>query len=111
MTHAVEALTISQEKRLKQENQDLKTTQAQEIDRLKMQLEQKDRQLRQTVEALEIKSKNSIDKIEKEIIKLNDMIVEVTTDNVHGCHTYEYKDLNGNKLPRDKDKRYLPSSS
>jgi integrase len=93
MTHAADALTISQEKRLKQENQDLKTTQAQEIDRLKMQLDEKDRHLRQTVEALEIKSKNSIDRIEKEIIKLRNGVIvgERITDNVTGTHCYRYK--------------------
>lgn len=93
ITHAADALTISEEPRLKKRNKELETERTEEIDRLKMQLEDKERQLRQTVEALEIKSKNSIDKIEKEIIKLrNDMIVEVTTDNEHGgTHYYGYK--------------------
>jgi integrase len=91
MSHAVDALTIDLTQRLKQENQDLKATQAQEIDRLKMQLEEKDLRLRQTVEALEIKSKNSIDKIQKQIIKLEDRILEVTTDNEHGgTHYYNF---------------------
>ncbi len=89
---AIPLLTIDPNQRLEQENQDLKVTQAQEIAQLKAQLEQKDHQLLQTVEALEIKSKNSIDKIEKEIIRLNDMIVEVTTDNEHGgTHYYKFK--------------------
>jgi hypothetical protein len=38
-------LTIDPTQRLKQENRDLKTVKAQEIDRLKTQLEQKDHQL------------------------------------------------------------------
>jgi hypothetical protein len=97
----IERVTFDPNCSLKKKVNELETGQAQEIDRLKMRLEEKDRQLRQTVEALEIKSKNSIDKIEKEIIKLNDMMVEVTTDNVHGYHAYRYKDLNGNELPSD----------
>lgn len=72
--------------------EELKATENEELNLLKIQLEEKDRRLRQTVEALEIKSKNSIDKIEKQIIKLEDMIVEVTTDNEHGgMHYYKYK--------------------
>lgn len=78
---------------VKMQLQEFEAVQTQETDRLKVQLEEKDRQLHQTVEALEVKSKNSIDKIEKELIKLrNDMIVEVTTDNEHGgTHYYKYK--------------------
>lgn len=93
MTHAADALTISSEYRLKKRNQELETEQAQELERIKSQLAEKEQQLRRTVEALEIKSMNSIDKIEKQIVKLNDMIVgEVTTDNDHGgIHYYKYK--------------------
>jgi integrase len=89
---AIPFLTIDPNQRLEQENQDLKVTQAQELERLKAQLSEKEHQLRQTVEALEIKSKNSIDNIEKQILKLNDMIVEITTDNEHGgMHYYKFK--------------------
>jgi site-specific recombinase XerD len=88
----IERVSFDPNIKLKKRVNELETGQAQEIDRLKIQLEEKDRQLRQTVQALEIKSKNSIDKIEKEIIKLNNMIVKVTTDNVHGgTHYYKFK--------------------
>ena len=92
MSHAADALTISDEYRLKKRNQELETVQAQEIASLKAKLEDKEQQLRHTVEALEIKSKNSIDKIEKQILKLNDRIVEITTDNENGgMHCYKFK--------------------
>jgi hypothetical protein len=94
MQHASEALTISDEHRLKKRNDELEFEREQEIANLKIQLHEKEQQLRQTVEALEIKSKNSIDKIEKQIIKLNNMIVgEVTTDSEHGgTHYYKFKE-------------------
>jgi integrase len=90
---AADALTVDPTQRLQTKVKELESERAEEIDRLKAQLEEKARQIHQTVEALEIKSKNSIDKIEKEIIKLrNDMIVQVTTDNEHGgTHYYKYK--------------------
>ena len=91
MSHAADALTISDEYRLKKRNQELETVQAQEIASLKAKLEDKEQQLRHTVEALEIKSKNSIDKIEKQILKLNDRIVEITTDNEHNTHYSNFK--------------------
>lgn len=91
MSHAADALTISDEYRLKKRNQELETVQAQEIASLKAKLEDKEQQLRHSVEALEIKSKNSIDKIEKQILKLNDRIVEITTDNEHNTHYSNFK--------------------
>lgn len=91
MTNSSDALTISSEPRLKKRNQELETEQAQELERLKSQLAEKEQQLRRTVEALEIKSENSINNIEKQIIKLNDRIVELTTDNVHSTHYYKIK--------------------
>lgn len=76
----IDRVTFNQELRQEKRIQVLESEQAQEIANLKAKLEDKEQQLRQTFEALEIKSKNSIDKIEKQILKLNDMIVEVTTD-------------------------------
>jgi site-specific recombinase XerD len=88
----IDRITLSKEFRLTKRNEELETGQAQEIASLKAQLEETDLKLRQTVQALEIKSKNSIDKIEKQIFELNGMIVEMTTDNEHGgCHYYKYK--------------------
>ena len=91
MSHVADALTISDEYRLKKRNQELETVQAQEIASLKAKLEDKEQQLRHSVEALEIRSKNSIDKIEKQILKLNDRIVEITTDNEHNTHYSNFK--------------------
>jgi site-specific recombinase XerD len=105
----IERVSFDPNHRLKKRVNELETGQAQEINRLKIQLEEKDKKLRQTVEALEIKSKNSIDRIEKEIIKLRNGVIvgEMTTDHLTGTHCYKYKDLNGNDLPRDKDKMMI----
>ena len=64
MTHAADALTISSELRLKQENQGLKFEQAQEIARLKAHLEareEKDRKISEEWQAL----KKEMDELRK----------------------------------------------
>jgi integrase len=64
MIHAADALTISSELRLKQENQDLKLEQAQEITRLKAHLEEreeKDREISEEWQAL----KKEMDELRK----------------------------------------------
>lgn len=99
----IERITLDEKYSLKKRNKELETGQAQEIAQLKAQLEDKERQLRQTVEALEIKSKNSIDKIEKQIVNLNDRIVEITTDNEHGgTHYFKWLDSDFKTKPTNQ---------